>query len=98
MSDQTTPLLPLFMGELHAFCKARKGRVNALAADLQVAQPTISAWLNGHQEPGGEATLRMVQWLDRARAAEGAELAATAANTAGALKLLSARRSAASTS
>jgi transcriptional regulator with XRE-family HTH domain len=83
------------MGELHAFCKARKGRVNTLAADLQVAQPTISAWLNGHQEPGGEATLRMVQWLDRARAAEAAAQDANKANAATALKLLAARRKAA---
>ena len=91
MSEQPAPLLPVFMGELHAFCKARKGRVNTLAADLQVAQPTISAWLNGHQEPGGEATLRMVQWLDRARAAEAAEFADIEAKKSGALKALAAR-------
>ena len=92
MSEQPAPLLPVFMGELHSFCKARKGRVNTLAADLQVAQPTISAWLNGHQEPGGEATLRMVQWLDRARVAEAAELAEAATKTAAAIKSLAALR------
>ena len=91
MSEQPAPLLPVFMGELHAFCKARKGRVNTLAADLQVAQPTISAWLNGHQEPGGEATLRMQQWLDSAKDAEAAELADIEAKKSGALKALAAR-------
>jgi len=79
------------MGELHAFCKARKGRVNVLAADLQTAQPTISAWLNGKQEPGGEATLQMQQWLERAKAAEVAELADIEAKKSGALKALTAR-------
>jgi transcriptional regulator with XRE-family HTH domain len=91
MSDQPAPLLPVLMGELHAFCKARKGRVNALAAALQTAQPTISAWINGRQEPSGEATLRMQQWLERAKAAEVAELADIEAKKSGALKALSAR-------
>ncbi len=91
MNKQPAPLLPVLMGELHAFCKARKGRVNTLAADLQTAQPTISAWINGKQEPGGEATLRMQQWLERAKAAEAAELADIEAKKSGALKALAAR-------
>jgi hypothetical protein len=92
MTDQPAPLLPVLMGELHAFCKARKGRVNALAADLQTAQPTISNWLRGVQEPGGEATLRMQQWLERAKTAEADELADIEAKKSGALKALAARR------
>lgn len=73
MNDQSAPLLPVLMGELHAFCKARKGRVNALAAALGTAQPTVSNWLRGVQEPGGEATLQMAAWLTREKAAEAAE-------------------------
>lgn len=87
MSDPTAPLLPVFMGELHAFCKARKGRVNALATALGTAQPTISNWLRGVQEPGGEATLQMAAWLTREKAAEAAQETA-------ALKALSSRRAA----
>ena len=93
MTDQPAPLLPVLMGELHAFCKARKGRVNALAADLQTAQPTISNWLRGVQEPGGEATLRMQQWLERAKATDAAELASSTDKTAAALAKISARSS-----
>jgi hypothetical protein len=92
MMDQTAPLLPVLMGELHAFCKARKGRVNTLAADLQTAQPTISNWLRGVQEPGGEATLRMQQWLERAKAAEAAELADIEASNSAMVKALAAQR------
>jgi transcriptional regulator with XRE-family HTH domain len=80
------------LADLRAFTKAKKGRVNALAADLQTAQPTISAWLNGHQEPGGEATLQLAAWLERAKAAEAAELEAAAVKTADALKSLASRR------
>lgn len=85
MSDHPSPLLPVLLGELHAFCKAQKGRVNALAAALGTAQPTVSNWLRGVQEPGGEATLQMAAWLTREKAAEAAQETA-------ALKALSARR------
>ena len=87
MSEQPTPLLPVLLADLHAFCKARKGRVNALAATLGTAQPTVSDWLRGVQEPGGEATLQMAAWLNREKAAEAAQVTA-------ALNTLSARRAA----
>ena len=92
MKDKPAALLPVLLTDLRAFTKAKKGRVNALAADLQTAQPTISAWINGHQAPGGEAALQLAAWLERAKAAEAAELAATATKTADALKALAARR------
>lgn len=92
MTDKPAALLPVLLADLRTFTKARKGRVNALAAALGTAQPTVSAWLNGHQEPGGEATLQLAAWLERAKAAEAAELEAAAAQTTGALKSLAARR------
>lgn len=92
MTDKPAALLPVLLADLRTFTKAKKGRVNALAADLQTAQPTVSAWLNGHQEPGGESVLQLAAWLERAKAAEAAELAATATKTADALKSLAARR------
>jgi len=92
MTDKTTAILPIFMGELHAFCKRRRGRLNQLAADLQTAQPTVSAWINLKQEPRAEMLLRLMQWLDHAKAAEAAELAHAATKTANALKSLASRR------
>jgi transcriptional regulator with XRE-family HTH domain len=92
MTNKPAALLPVLLADVCAFAKAKKGRVNALAADLQTAQPTVSAWLNGHQAPGGEAALQLAAWLERAKAAEAAELAAAATKTADALKSLAARR------
>jgi len=92
MTDKPAPLLPALLAELRAFAKAKKGRINALAAELGTAQPTVSAWLNGHQEPGGESVLQLAAWLDRAKAAEAAELEAAAAKTAAALKSVAAIR------
>jgi len=92
MKDKPAPLLPVLLADLRTFTKAGRGRVNALAADLGIAQPTVSAWLNGHQEPGGEATLQLAAWLERAKATEADELEAAATKTADALKALAARR------
>jgi transcriptional regulator with XRE-family HTH domain len=92
MKDKPAPLLPVLLADLRTFTKAGRGRVNELAADLGIAQPTISAWINGHQEPSGESTLQLAAWLERAKAAEAAEIAATAAKTADALKCLAALR------
>ena len=92
MTEKTAALLPVLLAELRVFTKARKGRVNALAAALSTAQPTVSAWLNEHQQPGGEAALQLAAWLERAKAAEAAELAHAATKTADALKSLASRR------
>lgn len=43
-------------------------------------------------KPGREAALQLAAWLERAKAAEAAELAAAATKTADALKSLAARR------
>ena len=92
MTKKTAALLPVLLADLRTFTKAGRGRVNALAADLGIAQPTVSAWLNGHQEPGGEATLQLAAWLERAKAAEAAEFEAATTKTADALKALTAHR------
>jgi predicted transcriptional regulator len=58
-----TPLMPGFIAELAKFCRSRHGRVTRLAEHLGIAQPHVSAWLTGRQEPSGEHTLRIQMWL-----------------------------------
>ncbi len=41
------------------------GKKSALAEFLGVARPRVSEWLSGRQEPGGETTLRLLQWVER---------------------------------
>ncbi len=57
-------LMPSFIRELAAFCRAKHGRVTQLADHLGIAQPHVSAWLTGRQEPSGEHTLRIQAWLE----------------------------------
>jgi len=73
---QKTPLLAALLDDVQEFCKARRGRVVALAAALGVAQQQCSAWLSRKFEPSGEVTLQIQAWLAREREAEKAELAA----------------------
>lgn len=61
--------MPGFISALAAFCHERHGRVSELAAHLGIAQPHVSAWLSGRQQPSGEHTLQIQAWL----AAHGAE-------------------------
>ncbi len=55
--------MPKFLAEVQNFCKAKRGRVSELAQYLGVAQPHVSAWLTGRQEPSGENTLQMQKWM-----------------------------------
>ena len=73
---QKTPLLAALLDEVQEFCRARRGRVVALAAALGVAQQQCSAWLARKFEPSGEVTLQIQAWLAREREAEKSELAA----------------------
>lgn len=75
-TDQKTPLLAALLDDVQEFCKARRGRVVALADVLGVAQSQCSAWLSRKFEPSGEVTLQIQAWLWREREAEKAELAA----------------------
>jgi len=59
--------MPVFVRELREFCRAERGRVSQLADHLGIAQPHVSAWLSGKQEPSGEHTLRIQAWLARER-------------------------------
>jgi transcriptional regulator with XRE-family HTH domain len=58
------------LDEVQEFCKARRGRVAELAAELGVAQPQVSGWLNYSRQPSGEAALRIQRWLVDARGRE----------------------------
>ena len=60
--------MPSFLIAVREFCRAERGRVSGLARHLGVAQPHVSAWLTGHQEPSGENTLQMQAWMARADA------------------------------
>ena len=46
-------LLSELITEVAEFCRARRGRVTQLAADLGVSQPHVSLWLSRRQEPSG---------------------------------------------
>ena len=71
--------MPSFLATLKEFCRAERGRVNELARHLGVAQPHVSAWLTGRQEPSGENTLQMQAWMARADASQDAAPSAPAA-------------------
>lgn len=61
-------LMDVFIADLAKFCRAKHGRVSELALYLGVAQPHVSAWLTGKQEPSGEHTLRIQIWLSTGKA------------------------------
>lgn len=65
MAVRQPPLMPDFLETLRSFCRAKHGRVGELADYLGVAQPHVSAWLAGKQEPSGENTLQVQAWLAR---------------------------------
>ncbi len=66
-------LMPVLIADLAKFCRGRHGRVTRLAEHLGIAQPHVSAWLSGRQEPSGEHTLRIQVWLaaERRRGEDG---------------------------
>jgi transcriptional regulator with XRE-family HTH domain len=56
--------LPAFLARLNQATRER-GKKSALAKYLGVPPPKVSQWLAGDHEPGGETTLRMLQWLQQ---------------------------------
>lgn len=44
-----------------------RGMKSGLAEHLGVSTSTISEWLAGHYEPGGQATLKLLQWVEKQR-------------------------------
>lgn len=67
--------MPSFISEVATFCRAKHGRVTQLADHLGIAQPHVSAWLTGRQEPSGEHTLRIQAWLASQTSERGVESA-----------------------
>lgn len=57
-------LLPGLLARLRAATKKR-GTKSALAEYLGVPLASISQWLSGEREPGGETTLRLLNWVER---------------------------------
>jgi DNA-binding transcriptional regulator YiaG len=59
----TEPVLPKLIARLkHA--TAAHGKKSELAEWLGVHRQMVTDWLSGKQEPGGEITLRMLQWVE----------------------------------
>jgi hypothetical protein len=63
MNPNLTPMWPPLREALLTFCQSKRGREAALVRHLGVAQPTLSNWLHGRQEPGAEATLQLREWM-----------------------------------
>lgn len=55
---------PAFLARLNQATRER-GKRAVLARFLGVPPPKVSQWLAGDHEPGGETTLRMLQWLQQ---------------------------------
>lgn len=56
--------LPALIKRLNEATKDR-GTKTALAKFIGVSLPKISQWLSGEHEPGGETTLRLLQWVEQ---------------------------------
>ena len=58
------PQLPDLLERLKK-ATAEAGQKTALAKFLDVPLASVSRWLSGEREPGGEVTLKMLQWVQR---------------------------------
>ena len=56
--------LPTLLKRLNDATRER-GTKTALAKFMGVKLPTISRWLSGEKEPGGETTLRLLHWVEQ---------------------------------
>jgi DNA-binding transcriptional regulator YiaG len=63
-NDLVKPVLPKLIERLKRATEAR-GSKSELAAWLGVHRQSVTDWLSGKQEPGGETTLRMLQWVEQ---------------------------------
>lgn len=59
------PHLPNLLDRLREATKER-GKKSALAEYLGVPLASVSQWLSGEREPGGETTLRLLKWVEAA--------------------------------
>ncbi len=58
------PLMPGFRERLKK-ALAERGRKTALAKLLGVPLASVSQWLSGEREPGGEYTLKLLRWVEQ---------------------------------
>ena len=56
--------LPSLLERLNQATK-ETGKMSALADYLKVPLASVSRWLSGKREPGGETTLKMLQWVEQ---------------------------------
>jgi transcriptional regulator with XRE-family HTH domain len=63
-SDFVKPVLPKLIERLRRATK-HHGSKAALAKWLGVHRQMVTDWLSGKQEPGGEITLRLLQWVEQ---------------------------------
>jgi DNA-binding transcriptional regulator YiaG len=58
------PVLPKLIERLKRATEARGSKAE-LAAWLGVHRQSVTDWLSGKQEPGGEITLRLLTWVEQ---------------------------------
>lgn len=63
-SESVKPVLPKLIERLKKATKKR-GSKAALAKWLGVHRQSVTDWLSGKQEPGGEITLRLLHWVEQ---------------------------------
>ncbi len=63
-NEGVKPKLPELLKRLNEATRER-GTKSALAKFMGVPLPKISQWLSGTHEPGGETTLRLLQWVEQ---------------------------------
>ena len=56
--------LPNLLERLNRATK-ETGKMSALAVFLKVPLASVSRWLSGKREPGGEITLKLLQWVEQ---------------------------------
>ncbi|HXR47605.1 MAG TPA: helix-turn-helix transcriptional regulator [Candidatus Limnocylindrales bacterium] len=56
--------LPSLLGRLNR-ATGETGKMSALAKYLGVPLASVSRWLSGKREPGGEITLKMLRWVEQ---------------------------------
>ncbi|HEV2438192.1 MAG TPA: helix-turn-helix transcriptional regulator [Verrucomicrobiae bacterium] len=63
-SAEMQPVLPKLIERLKR-ATAERGKKSDLAKWLGVHRQSVTDWLSGKQEPGGEITLRMLRWVEQ---------------------------------
>jgi transcriptional regulator with XRE-family HTH domain len=60
--NSVKPILPQLLNRLKSATKER-GKKTSLANYLGLPLASVSQWLSGDREPGGETTLRLLEWV-----------------------------------